>query len=34
MKPSKILVALATVAGIATTALYVPSDANVTPPAG
>ncbi len=32
MKPSRILVALATVAGIATTALYVPSDANVTPP--
>jgi D-alanyl-D-alanine endopeptidase (penicillin-binding protein 7) len=33
MKPSRILVALATVAGIATSALYVPSDANVTPPA-
>jgi D-alanyl-D-alanine endopeptidase (penicillin-binding protein 7) len=33
MKPARILVALATVAGIATTALYVPSDANVTPPA-
>ena len=34
MKPARILVALATVAGIAATALYVPSDANVTPPAG
>ena len=34
MKPARILVALATVAGIATSALYVPSDANVTPPAG
>jgi D-alanyl-D-alanine endopeptidase (penicillin-binding protein 7) len=33
MKPARILVALATVAGIAITALYVPSDANVTPPA-
>ncbi len=32
MKPARILVALATVAGIATTALHVPSDANVTPP--
>ena len=32
MKPARIFVALATVAGIATTALYVPSDANVTPP--
>src|SRR3989344_5181742 len=34
MKPARILVALATVAGIATSVLYVPSDANVTPPAG
>jgi D-alanyl-D-alanine endopeptidase (penicillin-binding protein 7) len=32
MKPSRILVALATVAGIAATALHVTSDANVTPP--
>jgi serine-type D-Ala-D-Ala endopeptidase (penicillin-binding protein 7) len=32
MKPARIFVVLATVAGIATTALYVPSDANVTPP--
>jgi D-alanyl-D-alanine endopeptidase (penicillin-binding protein 7) len=32
MKPARIFVALATIAGIATTALYVPSDANVTPP--
>jgi serine-type D-Ala-D-Ala endopeptidase (penicillin-binding protein 7) len=34
MKPARIIVALVTVAGIATTALYVPSDANVTPPTG
>src|SRR3990170_4261559 len=34
MKPARILVALATVAGIATSVLYVPSDANVTPPTG
>lgn len=33
MKPARILTALATVAGIATIAFYVPSDANVTPPA-
>jgi len=32
MKPSRILVALATVAGIAATVLHVTSDANVTPP--
>jgi D-alanyl-D-alanine endopeptidase (penicillin-binding protein 7) len=32
MKPARILVALATVAGIAATALHVTSDANVTPP--
>ncbi|MGA9031062.1 MAG: serine hydrolase [Sulfuricaulis sp.] len=32
MKPSRILVALATVAGIAATALHVTSNANVTPP--
>ena len=32
MKPARIFVALATIAGITTTALYVPSDANVTPP--
>ena len=32
MKPSRILVALATVAGMVGTVLYVTSDANVTPP--
>lgn len=32
MKPARIFIALAAVAGIATTALYVPSNANVTPP--
>ena len=32
MKPTRILIALATVAGMVTTALYVTSDANVTPP--
>jgi D-alanyl-D-alanine endopeptidase (penicillin-binding protein 7) len=33
MKPTRILVALATVAGMISTVLYVTSDANVTPPA-